>query len=127
MTTTQSPQAKAQHMLEQVRAGRTVFTKAPDGTWMIVGPVADIQPGLYVTVTKADGTETRVQVQYLGVRDEKQGVAYQVATFTRIRTIAEQEREVRANCRHTDRDNNGRCYGCGHYSRGADVGRVVQL
>lgn len=73
--------AKAQEMLNQIKAGRTVFTRATDG-WMIVGPAADVQAGNSVAVTRADGTTTQVVVTKLGVSKTVQGVAYTVASFT---------------------------------------------
>lgn len=31
-----------------------------------------------------------------------------------------------ARCEHSDTDNHGICYSCGHYDRGADAGRVIR-
>lgn len=76
--------AAAQQMLDKIRDGQAVFTKAPSG-WMVIGPAADITPGAVVTVTKTDGTTKKVRIEALGSSGEKQGVAYTVATFADVR------------------------------------------
>lgn len=80
-TTTQI--AKAQQMLDTIRAGKTSFHKS-GSEWVVVGPAAVIRPGATVTVTKADGTTTRVEISQLTIAGEKQGVAYQLATFHKV-------------------------------------------
>jgi hypothetical protein len=74
--------AKAERMLADITAGRTMFTRSAAGEWMIVGPAADVIEGARLTVTKRDGSTTDVIVARLGAVGEKRGVAYQVATFT---------------------------------------------
>ena len=147
MTTTESTspaQAKAREMMAKVAAGQTLFTKAADGTWMIVGPAADVRLNAWVKVTKANGSTRTVVVTWLGVSNAKGGVAYQVATFRPLTAEdieAKREREdiaredraedayyrrtARTRCEHSDTDNNGVCYACGHYDRGSDVGRIL--
>lgn len=74
--------AKAQRMLDQIKDGKTVFTKSAHGTWYVIGPAADIRPGADVTVTKADGTTKPVHVTTITSTGEKQDTAYAMATFT---------------------------------------------
>jgi hypothetical protein len=80
-TSNASAKEKAQRMLDQVRDGKTVFTRSAD-QWLIVGPADRMIPGHTVDVTKADGTVKTVRVHTLHKRGEVQGVTYQVAEFT---------------------------------------------
>lgn len=80
MRDTDTQRAKAQQMLDAVRAGQTIFTHAATG-WMVVGPAARITPWAIVTVTKSDGSTSQVQITHVQGAYEKQDVAYAVATF----------------------------------------------
>lgn len=51
-----------------------------------------------------------------------------VAEVTRTATqpAARTQRQRTTHCEHTDIDNNGICYACGAYVRGADAGRTLR-
>lgn len=79
MTTTQG----AEQIFTDVAAGKTVFTKAADGTWMLIGPAASIKDGKSVIVTKRDGSTTTATVGRVTQDKTARGVAYRVATVTK--------------------------------------------
>lgn len=78
---------RAQKMLEAVRDGLTVFFRTGDG-WDVAGPAHLIIPGAVVTVTKADGTTTRVIILDVMVERVVNGVATRTATFAPVRVPA---------------------------------------
>lgn len=80
MTATTAQRDKARQMLDAIRAGKTVFTRAPE-CWMVIGPAVTVRTGQVVTVTKASGETTQVQITATPTTGEKQGVSYTVADF----------------------------------------------
>ena len=119
----------AQALLEALRAGRTSWTKAADGEWMIIGPAADIKVGATVTVTTRTGGTSQVTVARLGACGERDGIAYQVATIATQaaeRDDYDDDRPRAPRCVHGDTDNHGICYACGAYIPADDAGRVIR-
>lgn len=72
---------RANRLFDQVKTGHTVFYKAPDGNWALMGPAADLQPNTAVTVTKADGSTTRVVVTVVTGEKTHESVAVRTAGF----------------------------------------------
>jgi hypothetical protein len=86
MTKTEA-ERKAQAMMDQIRAGKTIFTKAHD-EWMIIGPAADLTVGAIVTATRQNGETTQVRVVKVHTTATRQDVTYATATFRNV-VIAE--------------------------------------
>jgi hypothetical protein len=85
MTKTEA-ERKAQAMMDQIKAGKTIFTKAHD-QWMIVGPAADITVGAIVTATRQNGETSTVRVDQVHVTATRQGVTYSTATFHNVTIV----------------------------------------
>jgi hypothetical protein len=85
MTKTEA-ERKAQAMMDQIKAGKTIFTKARD-EWMIVGPAADITAGAIVTATKQGGETSTVRVVKVHVTATRQGTTYSTATFRNVTIV----------------------------------------
>lgn len=78
---------KAQAMMDQIKAGKTIFTKAHE-EWMIIGPAADITNGAIVTATRQNGETTTVRVVKVHTTATRQGVTYATATFHNVTIVA---------------------------------------
>ena len=78
----QQQRQQQQEMLNQVAAGKTLFTRdRRRDRWMIVGPAGDLVVGNTVVVTRSDGDTQTVRVTAVGVEREVQQVAYRTAEF----------------------------------------------
>lgn len=108
---------KAQRMLDRIRAGQTLFTRSSQSGWLITGPVADLQPGQHVTVTKSDGSTSIVTVGSVHGVYEKQGVDYAVAAFADYtpRSLDAGGARVRFDT-STTASGSGSCAECDRYS-----------
>lgn len=82
MTKTEA-ERKAQAMMDQIKAGKTIFTKAADA-WMVIGPAADVVEGAIVTATRQSGTESQVRIVKVHTTATRQGVTYATATFRNV-------------------------------------------
>lgn len=74
--------ANAQWLLDRIRDGQVLFTRAATG-WMIVGPAAAMVTGRIIDVTRADGTTTDIKVGEVTSMRTLQGVEYSVAKIDR--------------------------------------------
>lgn len=101
-------QQNAQQMLDQIKTGKTVFTRG-DGRWMVIGPADTIATGATVEVTKRDGTTEQVVITQLGAAGDKQGCRYQVAHFRKTTTPAPRARTGYTEV-HSDTYGRGRRY-----------------
>jgi len=86
MTKTEA-ERKAQAMMDQIKAGKTIFTKAHE-EWMIVGPAADLTVDAIVTATRQNGETSTVRVVKVHVTATRQGVTYSTATFRNVTVAA---------------------------------------
>ena len=68
-------------MLAKVRDGQVIYTKTPDGAWLVLGREDILIPTTIVTATRQDGTEQQVYILDRGPVREAQGVRYVTATF----------------------------------------------
>lgn len=84
--TTSDARAKAQAMLDAVKAGKILFTRQGD-QWLIIGQTSAITSGHYVTVTKANGHRVTVKVTATVGAYERQGLRYSVATYSDARDM----------------------------------------
>ncbi len=83
--TEQQQRQQQQEMLNQVAAGRTLFTRDHRrDRWMIVGPAGDLIVGRTVVVTRSDGDTQTVRVTAIGVDREVQQVPYRTAEFKAV-------------------------------------------
>jgi hypothetical protein len=111
MTTTEAERG-AQAMLDQIRAGKTIFTRAHD-EWMVIGPAADITAGAIVTATKANGTTSTVRIIKVCTTATRQGTAYATATFHNVTIVPAEQAEVEAPVRDTYRTTEHAFFGTG--------------
>lgn len=84
MSTKVAEKAKAQRMLDAVKAGQSLFSRTPEGMWTVVGPVDDIVTGATVTVTKASGETSQVIIGKVGPVFTAQGCSYRVGGFKNV-------------------------------------------
>lgn len=77
---------RAQNLLDQVKAGKTIFFRAGK-EWMIMGPAATLQEGARVVVTKADGSADQVIVGLIASDRTVQGTAARTALFRKAPTF----------------------------------------
>lgn len=91
----QQQRQQQQEMLNQVAAGRTLFTRDHRrDRWMIVGPAGDLVVGRTVAVTRSDGDTQTVRVTAVGVEREVQQVAYRTAEFKPVTVRATRPQPV---------------------------------
>ena len=113
-----------QQIEEQLPEGYSVYRKAAragvigGARWIITAP-----GGMQESIDSAALTAYAVSKLQQRIAGAAQAAALPVEAPA---TSALQTQPTTRRCEHTDTDNNGICYSCGAYVRGADAGRVIR-
>lgn len=74
---------KKQMMIKKIASGQSVFLRYDSTRWSVAGPADTLTDGATVTVTKANGTTTRVLITSASqVYTDETGTQYRIAFFT---------------------------------------------